>query len=502
MSVQVLANKASLPLSAEMSSKSLVNAAPRSPKALCVDEILLNIFSHLDKPSLLNAVVVNRQFSFKASRLIWRNLAFTNFHGYLGLMEIVKILRSTTKMYNYASFVRSLSITYTNHQKGIHGDISLDNLFLYVARNCRNVRSLRLDVRNSTKLRSSSVVAAIAQLPLLDSVQLHCGIGVVTNETVQSLARYRSDALKHLDIQGPEFTDHGMLPLVQTCTHLKHLTIALCPYITSSCVLELFQHSRHLETLMISSSGLNDEPFANVKGLQCPSLKSLSLDLSGELSYVGVICIIRACPNLRRLHLQWANDIVLQEIAPYIESIWELSLTSPEVSPETCALIGHFCKELRWFRIEGYKPFGDVHLEKLLPAFENLWELYVDSSEALTDAGIRVASEHLKTLRWINITNCNWLTDMSVVALSNGCPNVETVRLQSSLFSEELIWQCLSKFKLLKWAIVEDLALTLEDLRALKDRHLKVWKALQNGCKICPVTCVLHLDAEDVPMTG
>ncbi|KNE61178.1 hypothetical protein AMAG_06929 [Allomyces macrogynus ATCC 38327] len=512
----------------------VAGTTPPVHAALGMPEVLQSVFEYLDdKRALLRALTVSRSFARTAMRVLWRSLAFTNFHGYLGLVEVAGILTpppsaaAPAPFFAYGDHVRRLAITYSASQRGLRHDISFAAPLARVVANTPKLHTLVLDIRDPSKLPAPALWAVLAALPTLESLTLRWAPGVVVlpASALDQTPILQRPALAHLSalsLSGSGLDDDALAAVARRASHLAVLDLDDALDITANgLVTALRIIGPTLRTLRIHGCPriqLDDSALVrSTRGpaaLSLPALTSLSLrahptakavvpntgapndDALPFLSDRAVVVLASAGHrHLWRLTMVGCPASALRSIAPYLHNVRYLWIREcPDIDAETCSAIAVGAQQLFSFHLH-CPTLDDAALVQLamdVPiapgnvrrggCLASVWDLDIEGAERLSDAGIRTACDALGNLRWIRLVDCPWLTDMSVLAVCRVAPRCETVHVRGPLFTRELVWQCMPLLEISKWVVVDDVApMDAHEMHQLQSRHPTTARAVRQG---------------------
>ncbi|KAL7753831.1 hypothetical protein RI367_000763 [Sorochytrium milnesiophthora] len=450
-------------------------------QVLQCQELLLLVLSFLSPYELRQAsVVVCGCWHAMAARLIWRHLRLRNFRGYLTLLELATLVQRRPA---YGLYVRGLSLTYLNIQKGIRDDFHLDVPLAVMFRYCTNLRSLHVDVRIPRLLTQETLLRAVSTQHGLSSFAASNPSPAVLAALAQCAPR-----LQQLKLSGDTITDAHLEPIAQLRC-LRTVVFSNMPLVSSVSVAAILRNSPDVDRMHLDSVLLTEPSFHALRDPRPDlRLRCLSLVLSEDSlgSSQALAALLSAAPRLEELYIINVEAEDLISIAPQLERIRRLEITAGTLTPVVCDALGTHLRSIRFLILSRCKMLSDASLAGITRNVCNtLWDLKVIGGPLLTDAGIRTAGEHMGSLRWIFLQDCQWLTDMSIMALTTYCPQVEWLRLQSPNFTLELLWQVLGRFSRLRWFIIDDLfPLDTSELDKLEQHNRHVWLAAKTGSMI------------------
>ncbi|XP_040591137.1 dynein regulatory complex subunit 6 isoform X3 [Mesocricetus auratus] len=302
---------------------------------------------------------------------------------------------------------------------------------------------------------------------------------------VTTLQKWRLTVLR-LNFRGCLFRTKT-LRAVSHCKNLQELNVSDCQSLTDESMRHISEGCPGVLYLNLSNTTITNRTmrllpryFHNLqnlslaycrkftdKGLQYLNLgngchKLIYLDLSGctQISVQGFRNIASSCTGIMHLTI---NDMptltdncvkVLVEKCPHISTV--VFIGSPHISD--CAFKALSSCNLRKIRFEGNKRITDACFKYIDKNYPGISHIYMVDCKALTDSSlkslsvlkqltvlnltncIRISDIGLRQfldgpasvrIRELNLTNCSLLGDVSVVRLSERCPNLHYLSLRN-----------------------------------------------------------------------
>ncbi|ORZ41267.1 hypothetical protein BCR44DRAFT_38146 [Catenaria anguillulae PL171] len=462
-------------------------------------DVLLRILSHLDKPTLLQSQRVSRAFAAAATQHIWCTLTFHNFHGFLGLLEVAKILtRSATtgqaptaSPCPYGKCVRSLHVYYSNAQKGLKSDLALDRPLALVTSQCPNLISLVLHVHDPSKLSTAALQQVLINVSgSLRSLDLALAPSFLLDPLLRSLPPSTLAHVEHIALSGACVGDSGLHVLgAQARTGLKSLALRVDPdsgprHLTYEGIVDslLVPHAATLERIELKGIVWpGSHPYAAALPTPLPALNRLHISLLAvPSSPTGseIVGLVRAAADsLLNVCLVGVGGDVIERIAPYLKNVTNLELLhSTGMSVTVCKALAGVCKKLRQFRVVGSglddemmcvlavgktRKSASKGSSRDAPnpkdgCLSEVRDLDLQAVYGVTDAGIQEALPALTRLRWLRLIDCPRISESSVIALCRASPNCETLHLSGAQFTVNIYWLAAAVLHQLAWVLLDD----------------------------------------------
>jgi hypothetical protein len=415
-----------------------------------VPEIINSMLEYLDNPSLLKVLTLHRELTPACARLLWRHLKFINFHGYLGMIEIVQVLYSSTARFPYGQYVRSIEIQYSNHQKGVMPDITLDHALLRLVQKTPWVNQFQIQIQDPTKLSLFNLFRSFLDLPHITDLNLNWTPKLNLNQFLMTEwmhdHAFSFTHLTSLKIIGSCLSDQGFQSLLTLAPNLIALGIHETDSISSSGIAHLLQSHRHtLQRLHIRRCPkLLDRPLMEFAS-QCapakaspgkpPSLKisvpvefarasilsELTLDTAETgLTEDGLEALFKIISGpmqsnaLRKVSLTGCNAEGIERIAPMCQNVVSLEIIHcSDLDKIACEALARSLKSLRQLRLRYCLTLDDICLRNLAGinddqlnvggCLNNVEELDIQCANRISDAGIRFACDAIRQLHWVRL---------------------------------------------------------------------------------------------------
>ena len=280
--------------------------------------------------------------------------------------------------------------------------------------------------------------------------------GALTDTSLRALGQ-TCPRLQSLNLHSyAKFTSAGFYALTEQCQDLRSLTLDLLDFVNDDCLRMLVQHCPRLQSIkLFSNKNITDTGLQHLTRLP---LQEFDIDMCARVSRVGVIALIRACPDLRYLAVREPRlmDKNLVQMPAKCPELRSLILQGSYLTDVGLQAIGARCphlETLQIFNCQGIKHEGLIAIAQGCPQLKDvdltgarrlrdrgvcalaqlpLNSLYLHTCKKITDKSLRAlgrapAGKHLK---FLNLCGCVKITDAGVMALappvSNAGASIET----------------------------------------------------------------------------
>ncbi|KNA21656.1 hypothetical protein SOVF_041280 [Spinacia oleracea] len=179
------------------------------------------------------------------------------------------------------------------------------------------------------------------------------------------------------------------------------------------------------------------------KGLK--TLTTISLKGGCRISDAGLAELVASAPALRSMNLSQCSlltDVGLDSIAESLGSILQelylddcYTLGAMSILPKLMRL-----KKLELLSLRGVATVSDKFIRKLIRENgQNMKELVLANCINLTDSSLKVIADTCSQLRVLDISCLGKLTDIGMAYITNGCRNIQHLKLCRSPFSDDAI---------------------------------------------------------------
>ncbi|PON64191.1 Leucine-rich repeat, cysteine-containing subtype [Parasponia andersonii] len=255
---------------------------------------------------------------------------------------------------------------------------------------------------------------------------------------------------------------------------ISHLDLSLCPLVDDNSLAAVsaawkstlrsidLSRSRSftsvgLSTLVNNCSGLIEIDLSNGTELtdsaakaiaEARSLETLRLARCKKITDIGIGCIAVGCKKLRTIGLRWCMRIT------------DLGV----------GLIAMKCKEIRSLDLS-YLPITEKCLQQL-QQLQHLEDLVLEGCHGIDDDGLATLSHYCKSIKMINVSNCQNLSHIGLSSLTNGAKSLEQLILANGPSVTTDLAKCLSQFSCLRSIKLDGCLVTCSGINAIAD-----WKA-------------------------
>ena len=262
-----------------------------------------------------------------------------------------------------------------------------------------------LDLTNSRQL-TDEAAEHIGTMKTLRILTLD-GCTSLTDSGLDSISELYA-SLEVLSLAGLSgITDDGLMPIASSCKQLQILNINNCSNITHEILCNVARNCRSLSTLHASATQITDHGLERITHFfSAKNLTSLDLSFCSDISDHGIIAVAEKCPNIT-----YFNGCGLHRIT--------------DVGAR--AICSH------WWYLK-YLNFEDLFL---LDATAFWYDHIRDGRQAADD-------NMLKSLQYLNLSDCVNLSDRGMEGISQRCRHLEQLRMKGCDKLTELTLQLLS----------------------------------------------------------
>ena len=229
-----------------------------------------------------------------------------------------------------------------------------------------------------------------------------------------SLIRLISKRLRNISViqkhgTSNDVRDDAILELSHQCPNIVQIDLSNCLRLTNASIIALSKGCPNLSHFIACHKLTDNSVVALSKG--CPNI--VHLDISGgcsSLNDYSIICLSKQCQKLAYLnvsgclHITCASIIALSQSCPDLIHFDLSDCISVEFSDDLALALSRACLKL-------------VHLN-------------ISGLEAI-DSAIVTLSQGCRQLTHVNLSHCGQLTDVSILALSERCPNLSILDISS-----------------------------------------------------------------------
>ncbi|KAK8361398.1 hypothetical protein V6Z11_A03G038900 [Gossypium hirsutum] len=263
---------------------------------------------------------------------------------------------------------------------------------------------------------------------------------------------------------------------------VSHLDLSMCPRVddttlnvissTWKATLQSINLSRSrfftnagLSSLFVNCSGLVEVDLCNAMQLtdlaasaiaEAKNLERLSLARCKSITDMGIGCIAVGCRKLRSLCLKWC-------------------LRVGDLGVELIALK---CKQIRSLDLS-YLPITEKSLNSVLQ-LQHLEDLVLEGCHGIDDDGLSTLDQSCKSLKMLNLSNCQNVTHTGLSSLINGTEQLQQIILAyGSSVSPKLpkvtsdLVKCLNAYSKLQSIKLDGCTVTWSGIKAMSHKDLR-----------------------------
>jgi Leucine-rich repeat (LRR) protein len=235
-----------------------------------------------------------------------------------------------------------------------------------------------------------------------------------------------------LELQGAKLTTQDMAML---CEHLSGQLECLCIN-CCSWVDGMLPSAPYIGTLgklkrlvLIHNTDFNDAACRLVV-TGCPLLEDLVLKYT-KITDTSVCHFAQRLPRLRSLDLGGYSNITDTSLIAIAEShppLEEMVLIGASITDAGIRLVSQHLPHLRSLNFSYCKLITDISLIAIAESCPLLEDLNLTET-SVTDTGFQFAAQHLPHLRSLVLIDCNMITNISLIAIAESCPLLENLNL-------------------------------------------------------------------------
>lgn len=228
--------------------------------------------------------------------------------------------------------------------------------------------------------------------------------------------------------------------LVQQCPNLVRLSLAGVHCVNGSELARILGSVkpvlRRLRSLDLSSSKGHSAASVAVLVAALPDLTSLNLSHASQLTNDAVAPLGRLV-HLEELSLRGCKEITDDGVVPLVTALGpqlrKLSLSGcKSLHDRSVRTMAARCPELRVLELAFCSNISDAAVDALARGCSRLEKLDLEEVPELTDAALGSLAAHTRgSLRAIVLSYDDKLTDVGLLALARGCPNIEQLLMDN-----------------------------------------------------------------------
>ena len=268
----------------------------------------------------------------------------------------------------------------------------------------------------------------------------------MTDDVLKTIA-LRCPELRSFEIAScEEITPKGIIDILVHCPNLLYLNASRCDNLSNfskdmseTALSIIFSELRYLD--LSSCSCLTDEDLQYFL-TRTPSLEYLYLRQCDCISNVGIETIATLCPNLKEISLNDCVNVTDQGVVKLLNRCRMLRYVSlakcpiTNVSLEQIANITAEDNLLRHLNLNECEYITDTSIMKLSASCPRLRSLDIGKCIRLTDASLYGLSRCVM-LRRLNLKSCNKVTDAGIRKLATTCGSLQNLDVRGCSLSPE-----------------------------------------------------------------
>lgn len=239
----------------------------------------------------------------------------------------------------------------------------------------------------------------------------------VTNKSLFYVSRY-CPKLRSLNISNrAKIRDNGIKEIVTYCLALENINVEGCKRISNGSLIYIGKNCQNLEIINLCKCKLVQDFGLEILVKNCKKLTTINLECCEKVTDSGLNIIADNCQVLKSINLKRMRRITNSGIREFLEkvSILELSiglLRSGGVTDNIFYVISRHCPQLELFEFEHFARYE-------------------------VDGFILRVAEGCSRLTRLSLYRCYPLSDMTLMRITQICPELSDVRL----FPESFLMQ-------------------------------------------------------------
>jgi F-box and leucine-rich repeat protein 2/20 len=227
--------------------------------------------------------------------------------------------------------------------------------------------------------------------------------------------------LQHISIVYSDgVSDDSLFFLADRCTELRSVHLLGCDLVTDVAIEAIANSCPDLEKLVITgvwatgenglsfSSKITDLSFIAV-GLKCSNLLHFYIAFN-DVTDIGIAAIARGCPKLRSFYAR----------------------VCPSISSASIMALSQGCKDLRSITLLDCRLITDESLFRIAEGCPDLLSFTLSSNISVSNTSLSSIAECCTKLTSITINDCSQIDDTTLIAIGSNCPNLSEISICSS----------------------------------------------------------------------
>ncbi|XP_070803478.1 F-box and leucine-rich repeat protein 13 [Pituophis catenifer annectens] len=345
----------------------------------------------------------------------------------------------------------------------------------------------------------------VVQLSLHGCATLHWltfkGIGQCMNLQELNVSKYQGlndklirlvaescSALLHLDLSHTDISN-GTLALLPRCfPNLQFLSLAYCRKFTDKGLQYLGNGRGCHKLLYLDISGclqITVEGFRNI-GNSCSRIKYLTINEMPTLTDRCIQALVSKCQRIESVEFNESphlSDIGVQALN--VCQLVKMKIQgSNRVTDLSFKVMSKFWPQMNQISVANCQKITDISLKLIVP-LENIIILNLSGCTRISDSGIKafVDGNSASKLKELNLANSCYVSDISLVKLSDRCPNLIYLNLHNCQLVTDAGIQAMTAMASLAYLNISRTNITDQGLESLS-RHLKIKEIILSECKL------------------
>ena len=306
----------------------------------------------------------------------------------------------------------------------IAGSYMSDALLLPLLKKCRkSLKELRF--RRCDRITEANA-APVGECSELEVLHPNDAVTSRLSEIVEGLPKLRECNFSH----SSSLTDEGVIGLAMSCPDLEILLLRFCLGTTDAAIASLVQ-CRALKRLDLRGNNqLTDAAFAGLSEGCWQKMEILGLNSLRRLSDAGLSSLVRACPSLVEVWLNYTNvtDEVVWKLCQMCPSIRHFQINDcPNVTDRSLVAISEHLPSLTNLGCTENAAITDDGIKKLVAKCHSIESMFISACPSISDRSVLQIADHCPALVVLNLSGNNRITAVSLEALGAECLKLKRV---------------------------------------------------------------------------
>ena len=280
-----------------------------------------------------------------------------------------------------------------------------------------NLRPKLFEVYSSLSIANNDYGLTLKQLSWLlhrsvrvDSIKFYKKLDKKEMHDIIDLLTSRKDwagQIKNLDLSPCRriATSVHYNELINICPSLEGICLSNCNDVSITVLTRMTEKCKNIKSLDLSGTGVSNHDIVTFVE-KCPSITSLNLRSCLDISDEAVAAISRNCSNLKCL---------------------DISLTSEFLTDASLVALSQNCQDLEKLNLSSCNV-SDAGVTSLAKNNSSMKDLDLSFCYRINDASVTAVGK-IPTLRYLNLSGIQMITDIAAVSLARRNPSLVNVDL-------------------------------------------------------------------------